>query len=574
VKIVNRKRIVDILEEIALLLQLKGENIFKTRAYSDGARIIENLDDDIDNLVKEDRLKDIKGIGIALNSKIKELVEKGELEYYENLKKEIPEGLIEMLKIQGLGAKKIKLLYDKLNIISINELEKAALNNKLIELPGFGLKTQKKIIENIKLLNSTKGLMLYSDAEFYANEILKSLEKSDNVIRAEICGSLRRKKEIVKDIDILVSTKDVEVRRIFLEHELTEKIISKGNTKCSIMLKNGINADLRIVKDEEFPFALHHFTGSKEHNVKMRHNAKEKGITMNEYGIFKGDKLIRCEDEKEIFKTFDMDYIEPELRENLGEIEFSKNKKLPELIKLKDIKGIIHVHSNYSDGENKIEDLAKYCIKKGFSYLVLSDHSKTAFYANGLSEEDIIKQHKEIDFINNKYKNFKIFKSIELDILKDGTFDYDDKILRSFDLRIASIHSSFSMDEETVTKRVIKAMESGFVNILGHPTGRLLLKREPLKINMGKLVNSAIQNNVVLEINANPKRLDLDWRYIKSAKDKGCLFVISPDAHSFEGIEFIKYGINIAKKGWLESKNVVNAFNLNDFEQILCKVNN
>ncbi|MGF7398941.1 DNA polymerase/3'-5' exonuclease PolX [Thermoanaerobacterium thermosaccharolyticum] len=566
----DKKTVIDILNEIGLLLELKGENPFKSRAYYNAARTIEVLDDDIEKLIKEDRLKDIKGIGDALNKKLTELVTTGRLEYYDNLKASIPEGLIEMLKIPGLGPKKIKTLYDKLDIKTVGELEYACIENRLVELPGFGEKTQKKILEGIQFIKQFNGKHLFMDAYLEASSLKQYLIDSGLIIRCEIAGSLRRRKEIVKDIDILATCDNSEkLMDVFTRYEGIRDIVAKGETKTSITLKSGINVDLRVVKDEEYPYALHHFTGSKEHNTAMRHRARQMGIKMNEYGLFKGDLLIKCRDEEEIFNNLNLSYIPPELRENMGEIEAAEKGLLPVLIDEKDIKGIFHVHTIYSDGANTLSEMVNAARDRGYKIIGITDHSKSAFYANGLKEEDILRQLDEIDELNHKYADIKILKGIESDILKDGSLDYDEDILRRFDFVIASVHSNFKMSKDDMTERIIKAIKNRYTKILGHPTGRLLIARDGYDLDVYKVIDSAAEYGKIIEINSSPYRLDLDWRYIKYAKEKGVKFAICPDAHRIEGLDDIKYGIGIARKGWLEAKDVINTYDFDELYKIL-----
>ncbi len=548
-----------ILKDIGTLLEIKGESFFKSKAYYDAARNIELIDGDLEAIVNSGELKEIRGFGDALTQKITELLKKGRLEYYEKLKESIPAGLMEMLKIPGLGAKKIKVIYEKLNIETIGELKYACLENRLAKLSGFGEKTQAKILEGIENLGKYAGKYHFHFAARLAEELKKSFLESGLVIRCSEGGSLRRKKEVVKDIDLLVSsTANTEVMDFFTSHPLVLKVVSKGETKSSAVLKDGINADLRVVSDDEFPYALHHFTGSKEHNTALRHIAKQQGIKMNEYGLFKDEELIKCKDEEDIFKVFGMSYIPPELRENNGELEEALEGGIPELVTVGDLRGIIHVHSNYSDGSNSIEELVLYCKEKGYSYMGISDHSQTAYYAGGLTVDDIKRQHEEIDRLNEKHGDFTILKGIELDILPDGSLDYNDDILSWFDFTIASVHSSFRLEEKAMTERVVRAMQNKYVKILGHPTGRLLLSREPYKINMDAIIETASIKNVAIEINANPHRLDLDWRYVKAAKEAGCKFAVCPDAHDLKGIDNAVFGINIARKGWLVKSDVIN----------------
>mgnify|MGYP001434267792 CR=1 FL=1 len=569
---VDKKTVINILNEIGLLLELKGENPFKSRAYYNAARTIEVLDDDIEKLIKEDRLKDLKGIGEALNKKLTELITTGRLEYYENLKASIPEGLIEMLKIPGLGPKKIKTLHDKLDIKTVGELEYACIENRLVELPGFGEKTQKKILEGIQFIKQFSGKHLFMDAYLDATLLKQYLIDSGLIIRCEIAGSLRRREEIVKDIDILATTESPEkLMDVFTKYEGIRDIVAKGETKTSITLKSGINVDLRVVKDEEYPYALHHFTGSKEHNTAMRHRARQMGIKMNEYGLFKGDLLIKCRDEEEIFNNLNLSYIPPELRENMGEIEAAEKGLLPVLIDEKDIKGVFHVHTIYSDGANTLSEMVNAARDRGYKIIGITDHSKSAFYANGLKEEDILRQLDEIDELNHKYADIKILKGIESDILKDGSLDYDEDILRRFDFVIASVHSNFKMSKDDMTERIIKAIKNKYTKIIGHLTGRLLLARDGYDLDVYKVIDSAAEYGKIIEINSSPYRLDMDWRYIKYAKEKGVKFAICPDAHRIEGLDDIKYGISIARKGWLETKDVINTYDFDALNKIFNK---
>ncbi|HHW48858.1 MAG TPA: DNA polymerase/3'-5' exonuclease PolX [Clostridiaceae bacterium] len=555
----DKHYIAGILNEIGTMLEIKGENFFKSKAYYDAARALELMEEDIEALVREDRLKDIKGFGKAISQKVGELVTTGKLEYYEKLKESVPSGLMEMLKIPGMGSKKVRAVYENLGISTIGELKYACIENRLLKLPGFGEKTQQKVLEGIENLGRYAGQYHFPYAMSLAKEILQALKMSNAVKRCSEAGSLRRRKEIVKDIDLLASSDDSEaVMELFTSHPLVVQVTSRGDTKSSVVLEGGIAADLRVVSDKEYPYALHHFTGSKEHNTALRHIAKQEGLKINEYGVFKGEELIECKTEEDIFNIFGMSYIPPELRENNGELEAAKEGKIPKLIEYGDIRGIFHIHTSYSDGLNTIEELAKACIERGFSYMGISDHSQSAYYAGGLNVDDIKRQHEEIDRLNEKFSGFKIFKGIELDILPDGSIDYDDEILSWFDFTIASVHTAFRMDEDKMTERVIKAMKNKNVNILGHPTGRLLLSREPFKININEIFRTAAEENVIIEINSNSHRLDLDWRYCKAAKEAGCTFLIAPDAHRISGIDDIEYGINVARKGWLEKGDVVN----------------
>jgi len=567
----DKKQLVEYLEEMAVLLDLKGENPFKVRAYANAARILQGYSGDIFKIIQNNEITKIKGIGKGIADFLSEVIETEKSKEAENLKKEIPKGLLEMLKIQGMGPKKVRAVWKLLNITNIGELEYACQENRLIDLEGFGKKTQDKILIGIEFLKKYSERHLISKAREEADNLYNELKNLPAVIQIEIAGSLRRWKETIKDIDLLVGATDSDREKImdFFTHlSNVEDVSGKGLTKSSIILKSGINADLRIVEDHQFPYALHHFTGSKEHNVAMREYARKLKLKMNEYGLFKAnEENIPCKDERDIFSHLNMAYIPPELRENYGEIEAALNDEIPVLVNQEEIKGIVHVHSNYSDGVNSIEELAYFCQKNGYRYLVICDHSQSAAYANGLTINQITEQHREINDINSNMDNFRVLKSIECDILSDGTLDYDNKLLATFDLVIASIHSGFKMSEEEATKRVIRAIENPYVTILGHPTGRLLLAREGYPIDMNAVIDAASELNVAIELNANPHRLDIDWRLLKLAKLKRVKISINPDAHRLEGIKDIEYGIGIARKGWLTQSDVLNCLTSDELIQ-------
>ena len=563
----DKKEIIKILNEISVFYELKNENFFKIRAYQTAARALEVSEIDVTENTTLKELQEIKGIGAHIAEQIKTLSEKGTLKLYEDLKESIPPGLVEMLKIPKLGAKKIKFLYDNLQITNIIELEYACIENKLINLPNFGKKTQENILKGIELLRKYKDKFLFANVINEAEALYKKIKNFEFVIRSSLAGSIRRKKEVIKDIDIVASTDNPQkVMDFFTNISEAEEIITKGDTKSSIRLKSGINADIRTVSDFQYPYALHHFTGSKEHNTAMRTIAKKSNIKMNEYGLFKNDRLIKCESEREIFAYFNMDYIEPELRENNGEIEAAKNKTLPELINENDIRGLLHFHTESSDGNMTLEQAVAELKKMGLSYGGAADHSKTARYAGGIKDEDVYSYLEKIDIINSKHPDFKIFKGIESDILPDGNLDYDEEILKEFDFVIIAIHSNFNMSEKQMTERIIKAMQNKFATMLAHPTGRLLLTRDPYSVDIIDIIDAASEYCVDLEINASPFRLDLDWRACKYAKERKVKMAINPDAHSLEGLYEYKFGINVARKGWLEKKDVINTFNTEELE--------
>lgn len=556
----DNKEIAHIFNEISFFLEIKGENPFKSRAYQQASKIIEGLEAPVNTLLEDLKEGKVKGIGSGLSEKIEELIITGKMVYYEELKSSFPQGLIEMSNIPGLGPKKIKVIYEELHIDSIGELEKACLANRIALLDGFGKKSQDNILAGIAHIKKFTGQHLYSEAFKSASAIYVELKSLKIIQKISIAGSLRRKKEVVKDIDIVASSNEpMPVMNYFVSLPEVETVIAKGNTKSSVILHNGIQADLRIVNQDEFPFALHHFSGSKEHNILMRSRALKMDLKMNEYGIFRDEIRINCSNEEEIFKVLELAYIPPELREGMEEIEAAERNEIPHLIEERDIKGILHVHSNYSDGVQKIEELARATQKMGYSYLGICDHSQSAAYAGGLKPEAVKRQHEEIDRINMNFKGFKILKGIESDILSDGSLDYPEAILQTFDFVVISIHSKLQMDEESMTRRIITAMQNPYTTILGHPTGRLLLSRDGYPIDMKKIIDCAKKNNVVIELNAHPQRLDIDWRHLKYAKEQGVWISINPDAHTIEGLKDIEYGVGIARKGWLTSENILNA---------------
>ena len=566
------KDVIRILEEIGVLLELKGESPFKSIAYSNAARQLETLEEDLDALVQRGGLTSIKGIGDALSKKITELVTTGRLEYYEKLKASVPPGHLEMLRIPGLGPKKIRALHAKLSIETLGELEYACLENRLVELPGFGARTQQKILSGIEQLKRYKERHLCSEALEAAVPLLGKLQGHPGVVSASLAGSLRRGNETVKDIDLLAATGDpAALSAWFASLPEAESVIARGNTKVSVFLKAGINADLRIVSPGEFPFALHHFTGSKEHNVAMRGRAKQLGLKMNEYGLFRDDALLTCRSEEEVFAALGLAWVPPELRENMGEIEAAETGEMPSLVQMQDIRGIFHIHTTASDGSSPLEAVVEAAKTLGLEYIGITDHSESAFYAGGLTPEQIREQHRVIDELNRKNPAFRIFKGIEADILPDGRLDYDDATLESFDFVIAAVHSHFGMSEEEMTKRILKALENRHTTILAHPTGRLLLAREPYALDLERVIDAAAGRGKVIELNANPHRLDLDWRHCKYAKRQGARIAVNPDAHHVEGLADMRYGLNIARKGWLEAPDIINCMGLAEMKAFLEK---
>jgi len=566
----NAREVSRILSDIATLLELKGDNPFKIRAYEQAARIVEGIGDQLETLVREGRLHEHKGIGPALSEKITELVTSGRLAYYDELRREFPASIFELLNIPGLGPKRVRLLYQKLGVRSLGELEYACVENRLLTLDGFGEKSQAKILDGIRLLKRHQGHFLFSDAMAAAEALIVQLQSLSIVRRISVAGSLRRRKETVKDIDLLISSSaPAEVMARFVGLPQVAEVIARGETKSSVRLAEGLQADLRVVTDLEFPYALHHFTGSKEHNTALRGLAKSQGLKMNEYGLFRGDELIPCSSEAEIFAALGMDEIPPELRENLGEIEAAQDRRLPALITDDDIQGVFHAHTTESDGRHSLEEMVKAAVALGYRYLGISDHSRSAHYANGLSIERVLAQQQAIDELQQRHPEITLFKGIESDILPDGSLDYPDEVLRRFDFVIASIHSRFGMTEAEMTDRIVKAVSHPAVTILGHPTGRLLLSREGYHLNLDRVLEAAKAHHVAVELNANPHRLDLDWRFCKDARDRGVQLSINPDAHSTEGLGDTRYGVGIARKGWLTRADVFNTRSADEMRRTL-----
>ena len=577
----DKNKIAEILVEIGILLELKGENPFKTRAYSNAARILENLDEPLEKIIKEERLGEIKGIGEALEQKITELFETGKLKYFQDLKASVPPGLVEMLEIPGVGPKKIKTLHDKLGIQNIEQLEAACKSGKVAELDGFGEKTATNICEGIQLRRTYASKHLLSDALRAAEPVLDCLREHDAVIRCSSAGSLRRNKEIIGDIDLLASSKKPDaVIEFFVSQPSVIKITAKGPTKASVILEGGIQCDLRVVSDAEFPFALAYFTGSKEHNIVMRQRAIARGLRLNEYGLFKSKEetrdpklLVPCKTEEEIFQKLDLPYIEPELREDLGEFAAAEKNHLPKLIEWTQLRGSLHNHSTWSDGHNRLEEIAEHMDNLGLAYWAITDHSKASFQANGLDEKRLREQLFEIKKINEKFakqgSEFRLLTGIEVDIVKNG-LDLPDEILSELDVVIASLHVP-SSDEKENTKRLIRAAENKYVHIIAHMTGRLLLEREPYPVDVRAVIDACAKTGTWLELNCNPYRFDLDWRHWPYAKSKGVKCVINPDAHRNENAGFLRLGAGIARKGWLEQLDVINTLNLKSLTKELSK---
>ncbi len=567
----DKNQIANTLEDVAALLALKeNSNQFEVRAYENAARAINSLDGDIEELVRAGKLKGTPGLGPALIKRIEEMVNTGKSSYYEELRTTTPRIKLDMLRIQGVGPKKINAIYDQLHVTTIAELEQACRDDKVAHLPGFGKKTQENILQGIAFLTQHADRFYYPIAEAEAERISAALAQLPEIVRLEVAGSLRRRRETVKDIDMVASVADeadaAARRRImdfFTSQPSIQAISGKGETKSSAVLGSGIAMDLRVVKDGQFPYTLHHFTGSREHHIALRRRALAMNMTINDYGLFRGKEpdlqLIPCKNETDIYAALAMSYIEPELREDMGEIEAAVEGTLPVLVRASDLRGVLHVHSTWSDGQNSIREMAEACIARGLHYLGISDHSKAAAYAGGLNEEQLRRQHAEIDQLNEEYRGrLRILKGTECDILKDGSLDFPPDVLASLEFVVASIHSNFNLPPAEQTARMLRAIANPYVSIIGHPTGRILLARDGYALDMEAVIAAAAARGVCIEINASPSRLDLDWRLVRRARDKGMKLPIDPDAHTLEGLDDMRYGIGIARKGWLSAADVLN----------------
>jgi len=563
----SREEMVTILEEIALLLELKDENPFKIKAYRSGAETVRSFPDDIVALATANQLTGIKGIGEALRDKLHEMATTGKLAFHENLRAEFPAGLFELFELQGLGAKKIKILHRDLGLSSVADLKQACLENRIAGTPGFGAKTQSNLLEAIAHRESYAGIFRLGSVAHVVEDMLDQLRDHPDTLRVAVCGSYRRAKETVHDVDLLVATSQpTELTSFFTTLPGIQKILAHGDTKASVILDNGLQCDLRAVSNAQFPFALQYFSGSKEHNVALRQLALRKGWSLNEYDFTRVNDdaapLPEVHDEKDIYEALGLSFIEPELRENLGEIEAAQQGNLPRLIDISNLRGTFHNHTTASDGKNSLEEMAAAAQELGLQYLGIADHSKSSFQANGLYEDRLLQQVATIRALNESLDGFRLFAGSEVDILKDGTLDYPDSVLAQLDYCVASVHNSFTLSEDDMTKRIIRAMENSHVTMIGHLTGRLLLKRDSYAVNHSKIIDCAAETRTVIELNCNPMRLDMDWRWWHRARDKGVLCSINPDAHKTEQLQFLHFGVRLARKGWLRREDVINSFSL------------
>jgi DNA polymerase (family 10) len=560
---VDRKDVARVLEDIAAMLELKGSNPFKVKAYENGAKAVLSFPGNLQEAVASRELLKIPGIGPGLFASVETLVTTGSLPYHEELRVLFPPGLRECLRIPGVGARRVKQLHDAVGIDSIESLEKLCLEGKLAGIKGFGGKSAERILRGIAMLRATAGLHRYTRARRRADEVLDVLGGTGLAGKLQIAGSLRRRKEIVRDLDFVASSKDPEaLGAAFRGLPWVSEVVADGPTKTSVRFADGLAADLRVVSEEDFPAALQDFTGSQEHNTLLRGRAKKMGLKLNEYGLFRAgppEKRLPAASETDIYRALGLDYIEPELREGLGEIEAAERGQLPRLVTETDLKGVIHVHTTESDGRDTLEVMISTARDAGYTYAAITDHSKTAGYAGGLTEERVLAQREEIRALQRQLPDFRIFHGTEADILADGSIDYGDEFLANFDLVVASVHSRFGLPRAEQTARLVAAARNPRVAVLGHPTGRLLLSREGLDVDVEAVIDAAAESGCALEINGSPERLDLDWRHCKRASEKGVLFSIDPDAHSTREYSYVSLGVGIARKGWVTPDRTLNA---------------
>ncbi len=559
-------------EQIANVLELKGENSFRINSYRKAARIIGDLTEDIEALAREGKLTDIPGIGNGTAEKIVEYINTGKMSKYEEAMKGVSKETIALMQIPGLGPKTVAMLNKELGIVGLNDLEKALQEGKLKGLFGIGDKKIENIVKGIGLFKTSQQRISIGMAYPIVKRIMEGLRYNPQIKNIQTAGSLRRMKETIGDIDILASGTEVtDIIKSFVNMRGVTQILAAGDTKGSVRVEEGVQVDLRVVREDEFGAALQYFTGSKEHNIRLREIAKRKGLKISEYGIFKGEKKIGGRLEEEIYKILGMEWIPPELRENRGEIEVAEEGKLPKLIEFSDIKGDLHDHSNWSDGIPTFEEMAAYAVKMGYKYLAVSDHSKSLHVANGLKDEELLEEIEEIDRLNKKFKGFTLLKATEVDIKTDGSLDFPDNLLEKLDLVVASIHSGFKQGREKITERMIAAIRNPYVNIIAHPTGRLISRREGYEVDLDKVMEVCVETGTALEINCFYDRLDLNDINCRKAKEVGVMIAISTDAHHVDQMWMIELGVGVARRGWLEAKDVINTFTVDKLKAFCMK---
>lgn len=568
---VHNSHIADIFNEVADLLEIQGGNLFRVRAYRKAARTVGELSQSIADMVKNrEDLTDLTGVGKDLACKMVEIVETGTLSLLAELGKETPEELSGLMKIQGLGPKKVGVLHKTLGIRTLDDLKKAAMDKKIRGIPGFGEKTEQSILEVVGQMKGVEQRIKLVVAEQIAEPLVDYLGKARGVKKIAVAGSYRRRRETVGDLDILATAADnSDVMDRFVHYEDVVKVISEGTTRSTVQLRSGLHVDLRVVPQESYGAALHYFTGSKGHNIAVRTLGVKKKLKINEYGVFKGNRRIAGRTEEEVFREVDLPYIPPELREDRGEVEAAQNGSLPALVTLDDIRGDLHAHTSLTDGRASLEEMAEAAKGKGYEYIAITEHSKHVTVARGLKPKDVIKRNAEIDGLNAKLRGMILLKSIELDILDDGSLDLPDEILRELDLVVCSVHYKFNLSREKQTERVIRAMDNPYFSIFSHPTGRLINERRPYELDMERVMEAAKERGCFMELNSHPDRLDLNDMDCKMAKDIGIKIAISTDAHSANDLNFMRFGIGQARRGWLEAKDVLNTRSWSDLRKLL-----
>jgi DNA polymerase (family 10) len=561
------------LEQIADLLAVQGANRFRIRAYRTAAQTVDSLPHAVAGMVEAgDDLTDLPGIGKDIAGKIDEIVRTGSLKQLEELKQETTPDLADLLNLPGLGAKRVQTLHETLGITSREELQQAAREGQIRDIPGFGAKAEQNILEAMEQQQDQDGEQRYklSEADQMVRPLLDFLQEGGHIEALDVAGSYRRRKETIGDLDLLViSAAGEEVLARFVQYDNVNKVVSQGSTRASVILRSGLQVDLRVVPPESYGAALLYFTGSQAHNIALRNRALERDLKISEYGVFKGDDYIAGATEADVYATLDLPYISPELREHRGELESAEQGKLPGLVHLDDLRGNLHTHSTYSDGKASLEQLAQAAQERGYEYLAITDHSQRLTVTNGLTPERLSRQIEEIDRLNEQLDGFTLLKGIEVDILEDGTLDLPDDMLRQLDIVVCSIHSRFKLSGEEQTERVLRALENPHCHILGHPTGRLINKRPPYDLDMERILNAAAELGCCVEINAQPDRLDVHDVHARMAKERGVKMAISTDAHAIAELDYLRFGINQARRGWLEAPDVLNTHSLRDVRQLL-----
>ena len=564
----DKKEVARILSETAAMLELAGENRFKVIAYENGARAVLGFPGDLTEAVASRELLHVPGIGAGLFAAIESLLATGKFDLHEELSAAYPPSLRECLRVPGFGARKAKLLYEKLGVDSIEALERACRDGSLAQLKGFGTKTAERILKGIGVVRASAGYHPYPRARARAEQVVAQLRQTGLTRSIEIAGSVRRRKEVIRDIDLVATSQDpAALSETFRNQFGVAEVIGSGETKTSVRLADGLAADLRIVSDQEFGAALQYFTGSERHNTQLRGRAKRLGFKLNEYGLFRSEseESVAAADEEGIYRQLGLAYIEPEMREGTGEIEAAERGELPRLIEEKDLRGLIHIHTNESDGRASLEEMLAGVDQAGYEYAAITDHSQTAAYAGGLTPERVLAQRAQIRALAPRFPRLRIFHGTEADILPDGSIDFGDEFLEGFDVVVASVHSRFGLPRDEQTQRLIRAVRNPRVSILGHPSGRLLLSRDPVDADLEAVVAAAAEAGCAIEINCNPERLDLDWRLCRQAVDAGALLSIDPDAHSVAELGLVPYGVGIARKGWVTREATLNAKGTKDF---------